>query len=321
LLSRKGAISAPLSSGDIIGLAFRVFRQNIPLILKTLLLPTALLALGRVALTLTGSYAFKSGTAGGIIWAFVGLFGMLLGTFSVVYLYLRQLALVRYFAGFASSIEEAKQYMKRKLWSVVALGLAYIAIVVITSIAWLAIIFLAASLLALKGAASILAAFIMSLAILGGFISFVFIGLAGSLAYNALAIEDSDLNTIIARSFSFTWRAFFRSCGFGLLATTSVSLLAYPLTLPVIIASIIYLIMHGVSGASGSASDLPPQMQVFCNLWETMTQMIIGPIYHIAYGFFFCDLKMRMEGLDLSTRLESIKPNHGPELDSLAPSL
>jgi len=321
LLNGKGAISAPLSSGDIIGLAFRVFRQNIPLILKTLLLPTALLALGRVALTLTGAYALKSGTVGGIIWAFVGIFGTLIATFSVVYLYVRQLALVRYFSGFATTVDEAKQYMRSKIWSVVALGLAYIAILIITSIAWLAIIFLTASLLALKGIASIIAAFIMSLAIIGGLASFIFIGLAGSLAYNALAIEDTDLNTIIARSFSFTWRAFLRSCGFGLLATTSVSLLAYPLTLPVIIASIIYLIMHGVSGASGSASDLPPQMQVLCNLWETMTQMVIGPIYHIAYGFFFCDLKMRMEGLDLSTRLNSIKPEPGPELENLAPSL
>jgi hypothetical protein len=35
--------------------------------------------------------------------------------------------------------------------------------------------------------------------------------------------------------------------------------------------------------------------------------MIIGPIYYLAYALYYCDLRMRQEGLDLIERLDDVE--------------
>ncbi len=304
-----GYVTKPLTVGDIIGQSFRICRRQIALVFKVLLLPTVILGIGRVAVVLAGSYAFQSGKEATpqIAWAIVGIVGLICLIWGGLLLAIRQLALVRLFTGFAATIEEATEFVLKRGWSIINLILAWFAICLVAVISWAVVAVLAAPLLKNSGGSAVLASVGIAVSVLGFCITVIYLGLAGSLAFYGLAIEDGDLGAVLAKAFNLTFRSFLRTTGFGFLSMLSVAMLAYPLTLPIWILTVGYFLVTGVATGASETAQLPAFIQVLNALWETVTNMVIGPICYVAYGLFFCDLKMRLEGSDLLMRLASLQ--------------
>lgn len=307
-LYASSLLAGPHSVGDIIGQGFRVFRRNIPLILKYLIVPTSILGVGRIAITLATAYGVKAAKDFDFRWLIGGGIGLIVLFYGAFALYIRQLALVRYFAGIAPNLDEAEKFVSKRIWAMISLFLAIMAITAITIVVWTVPAVFCIPFLKGSGMQSILVAFALAIIFVGLFVNVLYVGMGGAMAYYGLAVDDSDLGTIIARAYSLTFRSFFRTSAFNLLCSTAVALIATPLTAPLMLIIIAYMVVISVTTGNTETTDIPPAMRVLNSTWETIVQMIIGPIANVACGFYFLDLKMRMEGSDLVERLKLLAP-------------
>jgi hypothetical protein len=302
-------ISTPLSIGDIIGRGFRIFRMNVGLIAKVLLLPTILLCFGRVFLTVgianvpKATLSFFSLEV--VAFVLAGILVLIVGGFMF---YMRQLALVRFFMGFSDSYKDADKFMGTRYWTLTGLMLATMAAVVIIGVFWGIGIGLCVPMMALKGAGMAAGLLGASLGVLGFLGCIVFISVAAQISMSCMAMESDDLGTIITHSAGLTARSFWRSIAFLTVTGVAVSLVAYPLCLPIVVAVSINSVTSGIlNGSHQAGAQLPIALQVFNQLWEQMMSMIVAPISHICYGLYYCDLRMRQEGLDLVERAKSFE--------------
>jgi hypothetical protein len=116
----------------------------------------------------------------------------------------------------------------------------------------------------------------------------------------------------MAEGFFLTLHSFFRSFAFLIVNSTLVTLVVYPLLLPMILIMGGYMIIRGAASGVPETS-LPMYLQVFNSVWETAINMIIGPIYYLAFTLYYCDLRMRREGLDLIERLDDMEEAENPK--------
>jgi len=302
-------VTTPLSTGDIVGRALRIFRSNVKLIAKVLLPPTIILCVARVGLSL-GASALAKGTmmsAASGIWAIVLLVSFIVLLIGGVNLYVRELGLVRIFCGYADNYESAHSFVKNKLWSLVAIvllvGFAFLVIMIFWSIE----IAVSAILLPMKGLMPVVGGLLMSFGLVGMILTLLFTSIVGMMAISSLAIEDSEVTNLLTHCFSLISRSFGRSLLFLILGHVTVSLLAYPLCVPIFIVLGVAMFMQGITAAPHHTMELPLYYQVFTQIWETLISMVLGPINYICYGLFYCDLRMRQEGTDLLARLDSLE--------------
>jgi hypothetical protein len=302
--------STPLSTGDIVGRSFRIFRQNILLIGKSLLLPTIIICLGRISVLVGISYSVKfvSNPGAGLLWIVLAIVGGTVVLVGAAMLWIKQLVLVRYLTGFDPNFQDAQEFVKGRLWSLVALFIATTAAAIGVLIFWSVV--MVPSFLALKGQDfwPVVGSFGLAISILGLIFSVIFISLVYNLVSIALALDKGELGNLIGEGFNLTARSFFRSSFFLIMTITSVTLVAYPLSLPMILLIGGYFIAQGAAlGTTSPEAAMPMFIQVFNSVWETGVNMIIGPIYYLAYALYYRDLRMRQEGLDLIERLDDVE--------------
>jgi hypothetical protein len=312
----------PLSIGDIVGRAFRIFRINLKLIAHVLLLPTILLCLGRIGFILGLTHLSKeaTGLAAGMAfiptWGLIALIGCLLLLIGGFVLYLRQIALVRVFTGFAPNFIEANKFANTRLGSLIALSLAIFAAAILVMLIFAVAIGLSIALFAGKGI--FVAAGVVGLIIAGstGLLALLFVSVVSHMSLSSMAIEKDDLGTIISHSLSLSSRSFIRSILFYLLTTCAIALLAYPLSLPLVVILIGYSVGQGIiSGTHQPASDLPIYLQIISQVWEQLVSMIVTPISFTCFALYYCDLRMRQEGLDLIEKVELMQAANSAELE------
>ncbi|CAN5359925.1 hypothetical protein BH11CYA1_BH11CYA1_24580 [soil metagenome] len=308
----------PLSIGDIVGRSFRIFRLNIKLIAQVLLLPTILLCGGRIGFILGLTHLSKGHTTLQDLptWGVLTLVGLLLLFIGGFILYLRQMALVRVFTGFAANFPDADKFTGKRLWSLVGLGLATFAASILIILVLAVAIGLCVALFAGKGL--FLAAGVVGLVVsaTAGFLAILFMSIVGHMSISSMAIEKDDLGTIISHSIALSARSFGRSIIFYLVTTSAIALLAYPLSIPLVGIIIGYSVTQGImTGAHHSASDLPIYLQIVSQIWEQIIGMIVAPISFTCFGLYYCDLRMRQEGLDLVERLEIMQAANSPDAE------
>lgn len=308
----------PLSIGDIIGRAFRIFRINLKLIAQVLLLPTVLLCAGRIAfiIGLTRLSKGAADIASLPIWGLVALAGGILLLFGGFVLYLRLIALVRVFTGFAPGYIEAYQYAKTRLGSLIGLTLALFAATILCILIFAIAVGVTMMLFAGKGVFLAAGVLLLTISICTGFVTILFVSVVGHISLSSIAIEKDDLGTLISHSLALSSRSFFRSILFYFLTTSAVALMAYPLSLPMIIVLVGHSVSQGIaSGTHHSASELPIYMQIVSQVWEQLISMIVAPISFTCFGLYYCDLRMRQEGLDLIERVELMQAENRSEIE------
>ncbi|MBP6745290.1 hypothetical protein KA344_08640 [bacterium] len=312
----------PLSIGDIVGRSFRIFRINLKLIAQVLLLPTILLCVGRIGFILGLTHWSKDGAGAATVftlspvWSLVTLAGGLLLLIGGFVLYLRQIALVRVFTGFAPNFVEANKFANTRLGSLIGLSLAAFAVAILVMLTFAVAIGLSIALFAAKGLYIAAGTVGLIFAVSSGFLALLFVSVVSHMSLSSMAIEKDDLGTLISHSLSLSSRSFFRSIVFYLLTTSAIALLAYPLSLPLIVILIGYSVSQGIiSGTHNSAAELPMYLQIVSQVWEQLVSMIVTPISFTCFGLYYCDLRMRQEGLDLIERVEVMQAANSTELE------
>jgi len=310
-------LTQPQSAADLIGAAFSLYRKHVPFIFKILVGPTVAAALASLALQWAVNYALVGGSNKPSAIALVVL--VILGAFAAVLaakwiLTIRQLALVRHANGFAREFPEADRYMWSRRWAVLGILLLAIVVIVAVTIAWTIELSLAVW-IARAGQAG------TALSVVG--ILFGALGLCLTLGYavvllymvlSVLACEESPLSIIISRATRLTFRDSARALGFGALLIITISAMSYPLSLPIVAITAFDVVKHGLTAGSLSESyKLPFYLMVLNQTWESLVNLLLWPVTYLAYGFFYQDLRLRQEGLDLVRQLEAL-----PGADRLA---
>ncbi|MBS1991426.1 MAG: hypothetical protein JSS86_01650 [Cyanobacteria bacterium SZAS LIN-2] len=300
-----------MSTGDIVGRSFRIFRQNILLIGKILVLPTILMCLGRIALVVGSTYGVKlvNEASHGIAWFSLSAAGFIVLLAGALLLWLRSLAIIRYLTGFSASYQEAEPIVNSRFWTLVALGIATFMAAVFVMIGWGIVGGFSIPSLKGQGFMPIFGSFGLATALLGLVTSLIFLGLVNNLVGIAIAVEPAqrDLSELISEGFSLTIRSFWRSLWFLIVTWVAVTLVAYPMTLPMVFLIIGYFIAHGTAVGAATEPTLPMYIQVINAVWETVVNMLISPIFYLAYSFYYCDLRIRQEGLDLIQRIDDVE--------------
>lgn len=307
-----GTPENPQSVGDIIGRAVRVFRNNIPLIFKSLITPSIFLMAGSFAIQYTLSYgvvdvAKTSNWVYGIVLAVIFFVGWVTATIGSWVVSLRQLALVRLFLGFSPDWKSADQNLWGKKWTLV--GLYMFTVMIFSCIFGLWFIqlgFVGVFVGLLKdhptalGLVSVIgfAVWLLGVCFTGG-LGFMVV----MVGFSCMACEDVPFFTIMGRAFRLTFSNFWRSLGFGFVLTCVMTSLYYPLALPVVALSLADYFRAGVSAANAETYQVPLYILAVDQVWEALTGILLRPILFLSFGYYYFDVRLRREGLDIARRL------------------
>jgi len=307
-LSRTLVATSPLSTGDIVGRSFRIFRQNLLLICKSLLLPTIIICLGRISVLVGVSYGakFVNNLSSGIAWITLAAVGSVVAIVGLAMLWIKQLVLVRYLTGIDDTFEQAQNFVKGRILSLILLFIVALLATVFAMLLWAVVMVLSFPPLQGQGLSPVFGSLGMAVGIFGLLFSAIFISLVYNLVGIGLTLEKGDLGDLIGEGFALTVRSFWRSIGFLTMTSASVAVVAYPLSLPMIMIMIGFLVVQGAALGSNPDAALPVWLQVVNSVWETAVNMVIGPIYYLAYALYYRDLRMRQEGLDIVERLNEV---------------
>ncbi len=303
---------SPQTTGDLIGRAIRVYRRNMVHWAPLLILPTAVVLAGRIIYQLFAPLLEKDPLTGylGIALAIAVI---LVGKW---WLLIKQLSFVRLATGFASSLQQSSLDIGKRKWHILGIFAIWLLTLGAISTLWVLEILAATVFMKVVILPALLAMF---LGVVGFFISIAFLIFALFLSFSALACEKSAVSAYLSRGFSMASKTFLRTMACGIAIGLSINLLATPLWIPVSVAGALDAFRTGdnLSHAANlsHAVNIPLHWQLFLSVWETLIEMITQPIYCLAFGFYYYDLRLRFEGIDLTEALANLKLKQPPLLD------
>lgn len=291
------------SVGDVVGRAIRIYRLNLKSWLPLLIWPTIFGVLGRVFLQGSIGYLPESKDlliTGGL--GLLALVGIIVIIITKWILLVRQLAFVRLANGFSDSLEESLSFMSRSQWKV--LGVAILVSCIFTAVIILWSLELVASAMLYKRESILAIPSLLGIffGVVAGYISSSFIYYVMFIVFSGVACESYGLTTLISRGFKLASKAIFRTLYLGFLIGVTVYLVAIPLWLPPLF--LIGLDAIRIGPELAMAKDVPIHWQVLSSAWEPIVEMIVWPITFLAYGFFYYDLRLRQEAVDVSLKLD-----------------
>ncbi|MDZ4837804.1 MAG: hypothetical protein SGJ27_28815 [Candidatus Melainabacteria bacterium] len=294
-------ILSPQTTGDLIGRAIRVYRANIRQWAPLLIWPTVCVLIGRVIYQ-QSLVVLQKGAGPEALLASGGLFlALVIVVFGKWWLFQKQLSFVRLSTGFSATLDDALAFMKKRRWSMIWLmllgGFMLTAVVVLWSLEIIA----AGVLIKILPIPGILGTLF---GVIGMSISTTFMWFALGLSLCALSCEKGSATDLLSRGFTLASKYFWRTMLCGLVMYLTVNLLATPLWMPVMVGGTIdYL----VNGNMASSQGLPMHWQILVAAWETLVEMVTSPILCLAYGFYYYDLRLRNEGVDVLESLAALK--------------
>ncbi|MBY0359030.1 MAG: hypothetical protein K2W82_13590 [Candidatus Obscuribacterales bacterium] len=304
----QSLIEEPQGLCDLVTCAFRVWRQNIRLIIKVLAVPSAvtlLCATVTVGLLIYGLEEKTPDLAIALLLFFIGVLCAVGCLVAACVTSIRNLALIRYLCGSAASWEEANGYMRKKFWWLVGLmGSAIFALVLIFCF-WGFLLGFSLAMAKYNPLFIIVASLFVPTACVGAGVSMLIFFLVTAIGAAVVCLEDLDFAGVIRRSFYWTFHYFGRLVCFSIVFYTVIGIVSAPIKFPVLIMSLVDLaardLFHSVA--------LKPSiyMVFFEQFWTALSAMLLQPVTLLSFGFFYLDLRNRAEGSDLARRLAALK--------------
>ncbi len=298
--------SNPQTVGDIIGRAFRLFRQNVPLLLREQITPCIVMAIGHVIIQFAATYGLKNPKDIGLLLMGLAGFGigMLISVVGLWFLTVRQFAFVRLANGLSDDYRQALSFAFGKKWTIIGLFLLSYFFCIGMVVFWGAEIILSA----------VLGAKLLPLAIVG--IIFGFLGLLVSIGLlsvyyllmtSALACEEQRWTTLLGKVFQLLVHDVWRAFGFAILLSMIISIFSWTLSLPVVALAMFELFRSGFpTNHTDPSTAMPFYLLVLSQFWQAIINMFLVPISFMAAGLFYRDLKVRQEGLDVEHNLNQL---------------
>jgi hypothetical protein len=303
----ENQLVAPSSVGDVIGRSFRLCRSQIKFLARIQLMPTIIELLGNL-LIVVGAHNIASGDTSHIWQSLAilmpGLFLRLLGEF---FLTIRHMAVIRWFTGFSSNYKDAYDFVwKRKFYLVFAVTAIYMlttaAIVFWCIVMGVSLVFVKVKALAIVAALSIIGCvFAMFASLLICTLPLILIG-------PAIACESSDFTTVMGEGLKLTFGNLFRTLYFSVLLLVTVYVVAAALdSVPIVVTLTEYVRAIIIGGVAKIPKTGNLYTQIFASVWRSGSNMFVSPFVFVACGLFYADIRMRLDGLDLTKTLSKFK--------------
>jgi hypothetical protein len=238
--------------------------------------------------------------------------GVLIQCVADLILTMRQLALFRFIAGYSKTYDEAYAFVTKRKYSLLAtLGCTG----VVTTVSIVVGLFVTAFLgyFATKNfffIASVVGIFVT----LSGLLIFLFLVSQPSMFIcPALAIEDRPFLELVGWSFQILFKTFWRTLGFVQLLTVVFLIVWVIFSVPQeTLWAFDWIRIHHMGG---HMSDMPHVCcEVWGNIWNSGASMLMSPFFTFCAGFYYLDVRMRAEGLDITRRLEILANPSTPTL-------
>ncbi|MBX9689745.1 MAG: hypothetical protein K2X27_23755 [Candidatus Obscuribacterales bacterium] len=297
---------------DLIGLGFRLWRQNLPVIFRAVIIPNLILFSASAVFQWAITYGFSS----------VGDFQKIIGTVvlialaSVAYLgagffyALRQLALVRYLTGFAETFEAADIYARKRWLDLFGLYSINAALILVFSAIWGCIMGLSAALTAAAGPlGAVVGSVGIAIAVFGLVLTVCVAMLFGLMGVSVLACEEGNFAQILNSTFRWTFKYFGRALCFSGVYYIVLSAVSVPVSIPIVIASATDVLVHQVQAGAAGMADYKISLLalIFEQFWEGLCSLLLRPVLAISYGLFYLDLRQRVDGIDLMAKIKALK--------------
>ncbi|MDR3617398.1 MAG: hypothetical protein P4L53_27835 [Candidatus Obscuribacterales bacterium] len=303
----QNQLVAPSTVGDVIGQSFRLCRSQIKFLARIQLMPTIIELLGNL-LIVVGAHNIASGDTSHIWQSLAilmpGLFLRLLGEF---FLTMRHMAVIRWFTGFSSNYKDAYDFVwTRKFYLVFAVTAIYMMLTA-SVVFWCVV--MGVSLVFVKVKALAIVAAIGAIgSVAAMFASLLICTLPLILIAPAIACESTDFTTVMGEGLKLTFSNLFRTLFFGGLLIVTVYVIAAALdSVPIVVTLVEYARAIIYGGAKGLPKTINLYTQIFSSVWRSASNMFVSPLVFVACGLFYADVRMRVDGLDLSTALNKLK--------------
>jgi hypothetical protein len=285
----------------------RLARDNARTCIKILLWPSLFELVGKIVILIGLNTVITSGhhsmllAAGGGFTAFIGT---LFAVGAELFLTLRQLALFRMFAGYSDSFKDAYTFVAQRKWLLIASVIATYSVTMVAIFFWCVVIGFSMAFAAKKVflAISVTAALI---GLIGLFVSVLLTTLPIMLIVPALALDQRPFGQMVGWCIKICAKTFWRTVGFSTLLTIVVVILSSVLNIPPSILTGLEFAKNYFGG--GDPSKAPSlYLQIFASVWRSGANMILSPMIFFGVGFYYLDLRMRTEGLDITKRIEAL---------------
>lgn len=233
--------------------------------------------------------------------ALIGFSGLVLGLIAKWVLTLRQMALMRMAGGFSTDWQEAYRAVSDRKWQVVALWILMAISSVAIFIIWLVQCFV---LVRNPRSGPDMIPFIL-LGIVFLVVSLGILFFAGYMSLCLLACDKLTFKETVDRTVLLISHNFMRCFGFSLAFILTICVLSYPLSMPIAILGIWDNYRLGIGH---SHSEVPMLTMIVGHVWESVITLLISPLFSFAFAIFYVDLLNRKEGLDLTRRLNILRP-------------
>ena len=292
--------------GDLIGRAIRIYRLNFRSWIAVLIWPTIICVLGRVMLqSSVALLPHIPKTDGALPYIGLGVLGLVgFGVFIVTkwVLLVRQLAFVRLANGFSDSLKESLSHMYKRQWSILGAGILVSFISGAVVILWMIELFASAMLYRRDSFMVIPSSLGMIFGFFAMWASLSFIYYVLLIISAGIACEKESLTTMITRGFKLCGKSVMRTLYLGFLVWMVTYFISFPLWLPpyIVIGVDFFRLGHEMN----LLEQPPVHWQVISAAWEPLVEMVIWPITFLSYGFYYYDLRLRQEAVDVALHIE-----------------
>jgi hypothetical protein len=301
-------LRSPSSVGDLIGFAMRICRQQVWSLIRILLVPSIIELIGKIVL-IYGLHILVASGANKmpILIESCGLMGvgLIVSLTAEFFLTLRQLALVRLYGGFATNYDEAYRFVAAKKFFVLAVLLGTNTVYSFVFMFWCFELGFSGYFLKTKAVMLVAAGFFI-FGLVGLLVSLILAGLPLCVMIPAVACENREFTTVVMNAIKLVYTNVFRTIFFLVVLIVCIYGLSTVLNLPPLVVTAIEYGKILMEKHQPAIPQIGFFSQVFASFWRSCTQMLISPMTFIACGFYYLDLRMRQEGLDLKLRLEQL---------------
>lgn len=301
----------PLSVGDIVDAAIRAIRKNPLEVARLMLVPTVISMFGAIFLQWAFSFDLPDliktrdvALAGRmVLFTFVGAIAAIVGGVMQVQ---RQLALVRTVTGFAPDLQAAVKTMQARTLALV--GMVLLSVAMFFGLCFFIGLWIGVSLALTKSGLPLAVVGIIGATVgVWGFVILVFFWwLQLMVAMCVFACEDGTVGDAITRGFKLAASGgnIVRGLGFALLLFGVIYAINIPLSTPIVALTLTDMFKQGLAHPNFSDDYKPPLwILIISQVWESGVHLLLKPALLCAFGYFYLDLRMRAEGLDIRRRL------------------
>lgn len=308
-----------ITVGDAIGMAYRVCRKDIKILLGILMLPTVIYTVGKLGM-LWGSREYMLLVSNGaptleqlqgfLVPALILFLCFFITYSSMFWLMMKELAYVRMIVFDTNDYSESLKFIRKQKWKL----LGFMAFVCVAFVFWFSLIGIAVGIIAvLIKVLSLPKIFVavMSIPLVIVFVLSIFAFFIPVVLYCLImSMEGQGFFATVKRSVSLSYRNFGKLTGFGVLSYLSMCFVGFALQAPYQLFYLFHYIKSISMGAESYAHSpvltVPLYLQMLASVWQSVIAMYLYTALFLSAGYVYYSIRMKEDGIDLTSAIDKL---------------